>query len=283
MPSTRKSESARTNGAKSHGPKTEAGRQRSSQNALKHGLTAQNLLLPTEDPEEFHQLLNSYLDEFHPHGPIERDLVHDMAAAKWRLQRLAFIETQLYIEAIKDAQEYSDDDLNPSESLAQGFQRLAARSAYPFLNRIESRLERTYSRALRNLIQLQHLRQPPDASPPTPGENQICTNEPTDPIQPNSYFALEAAAPEKSPPQPAAIDPLQPTARPSQDAAQPSQPAPQPSAPSHPLATILVYVPRSRAHRHRFTQSQKSGRLVRPAPRLPHQPLLRRQLLRARG
>ena len=53
MPSLSKSESARINGAKSRGPKTEAGRQRSSQNALKHGLTAETLVLPTEDPAEF--------------------------------------------------------------------------------------------------------------------------------------------------------------------------------------------------------------------------------------
>jgi len=59
MSSLTKSESARINGAKSHGPKTEAGRKRSSQNALKHGLTAQTLVLPTEDPAEFHQLLAS--------------------------------------------------------------------------------------------------------------------------------------------------------------------------------------------------------------------------------
>ena len=92
-----KSESARINGAKSHGPKTEAGLRRSSQNALKHGLSSQTLLLPSEDPDEFNQLLTSYLDQFQPDGPAERDLVHAMVAAKWRLERLAIIETQLYI------------------------------------------------------------------------------------------------------------------------------------------------------------------------------------------
>ena len=92
MSSLTKSESARINGAKSRGPKTEAGRKRSSQNAIKHGLTSQTLVLPAEDPDEFHQLLTSYLDQFQPHGPAELHLVHDMVAAKWRLQRLAIIE-----------------------------------------------------------------------------------------------------------------------------------------------------------------------------------------------
>ncbi len=191
MPSLRKSESARINGAKSHGPKTEAGRQRSSQNSLKLGLTAQALVLPSEDPAEFNQLLTSYLDQFRPAGPAELDLVHEMVAAKWRLQRLAIIETQLYVEYTERVQEDADRPLSPVESLTAAFTLLANTNSFPFLHRVESRLERTYSRALRTLIQLQRARQssdPPQAPPPD--ENKICTNEPTEPVQPNGYFAL---------------------------------------------------------------------------------------------
>ncbi len=196
-----KSESARINGAKSRGPKTEAGRQRSSQNALKHGLTAQTLVLPTEDPDEFQHLLTSYLDQFQPNGPAELHLVHEMVAAKWRLQRLAIIETQLYVEYMEHAQEDSDDPLSPVESLTDAFTRLANSNSYPFLHRVESRLERTYSRALRNLIQLQRLRKA-TATPraaPAPDENKICTNEPTDPVQPNGHFTLDPPAPARQP------------------------------------------------------------------------------------
>jgi len=192
-----KSESARINGAKSRGPKTEAGRRRSSQNSLKHGLTAQTLVLPTEDPAEFQQHLASYLDQFQPDGPAELHLVHEMVAAKWRLQRLAIIETQLYIESMEHVQEDSDDPLGPVESLTAAFTWLANSNSYPFLHRVESRLERTYSRALRNLIQLQRLHQAPDPrrGALTPTENKICTNEPTVPIQPNGHFTLDPPAP----------------------------------------------------------------------------------------
>ena len=182
-----KSESARINGAKSLGPKTEAGRKRSSQNALKHGLTAHTLVLPSEDPEEFQQFLTSYLDHFQPIGPAEIDAVHEMVAARWRLQRLAIIENQLYAEALDHVEENADGPLGAPQSLADAFTWLAGSNSYNFLQRQEARLERTYSRALRNLIQLQRLRKP------TRAENKICTNEPTDPIRPNGHFNLSAS------------------------------------------------------------------------------------------
>jgi len=187
MPS--KSESARINGAKSRGPSTEAGRARSSQNALKHGLCSQALLLPSEDPSEFHDLLTAYIQQLQPDGPVELDLVHEMVAAKWRLDRIALIETQLFAGAIAVEEDRSDHPLTPTEALAGGFERLANGSSLAVLHRMESRLARAYSRALRNLLQLQKLRQPPAAPDPGPadGENKICKNEPTDP-PPASYL-----------------------------------------------------------------------------------------------
>ena len=187
-----KSESARINGAKSRGPVTEAGRRRSSQNALKHGLTAQTILLPSEDPDEFHQLLASYIRQFQPDGPVELDLVHDMVAAKWRLQRLALIETQLFIESMEHAEDRADTRLTPIESLTTGFERMVQDNTLAFLHRAESRLERTYSRALRNLLQLQKLRRPTDPPSAPPPDEETCKNEPTDPLRPNGYIALQA-------------------------------------------------------------------------------------------
>ena len=194
-----KSESARINGAKSRGPVTEAGRRRSSQNALKHGLTAQTILLPSEDPDEFHQLLDSYVKQFQPDGPVELDLIQDMVAAKWRLQRLALIETQLFIESMEDAEERADSRLSPIESLTDGFERMVQDNSLAFLHRAESRLERTYSRALRNLLQLQKLRQPATPPPPRQGENKICKNEPTDPARDESSQARSSESIESTP------------------------------------------------------------------------------------
>jgi hypothetical protein len=52
--SNARAEASRQNGAKSRGPKTEEGKARSAQNALKHGMRAEkHLVLPEEDGAEF--------------------------------------------------------------------------------------------------------------------------------------------------------------------------------------------------------------------------------------
>ncbi len=84
---------SRTNGAKSHGPITEEGKQASSRNRLNHGFNSKRIVLPGESQEEFDQLLASYLDEHQPETPTERTLIENMAVARWRQQRVWTLET----------------------------------------------------------------------------------------------------------------------------------------------------------------------------------------------
>jgi len=51
MTSLRQIESNRRNARRSIGPKTQSGKQRSSQNAVRHGLTAETVIGPLEDPK----------------------------------------------------------------------------------------------------------------------------------------------------------------------------------------------------------------------------------------
>jgi hypothetical protein len=88
MSSQLKKDTARANGAKSHGPNTPEGRARSSANSRRHGLTAKTVLLPGESPEHFQLLLQDYVDQFHPATGVEMELVEAMASARWRLRRL---------------------------------------------------------------------------------------------------------------------------------------------------------------------------------------------------
>jgi hypothetical protein len=85
----------RANARLSTGPRTEAGKQRSSLNALRHGLTARTAVLPTEDPEAYQRHIQQFLDEYAPATPTETQLVHEIANTAWRLNRIPFLEAEL--------------------------------------------------------------------------------------------------------------------------------------------------------------------------------------------
>ena len=97
--SNARAEASRRNGAKSRGPKTEEGRARSAQNALKHGMRAQkHLVLPDEDGAEFAGLEAALVEELAPVGALQTVLARRVAVAAWRLARADRIETELFEE-----------------------------------------------------------------------------------------------------------------------------------------------------------------------------------------
>ena len=87
------------NSQHSTGPKSAEGKQRSSMNALRHGLTSQRAVLPTEDPSAYQLHVNAYTGEYNPKGTTESDLVRSLADVSWRLNRVAALETNLIDEA----------------------------------------------------------------------------------------------------------------------------------------------------------------------------------------
>ncbi len=86
----------RANSLHSTGPRTGPGKQRSSLNALRHGLTARTAVLPTEDPEAYQRHIQQFLDEYAPATPTETQLVHEIANTAWRLNRIPLLEAALF-------------------------------------------------------------------------------------------------------------------------------------------------------------------------------------------
>jgi hypothetical protein len=161
MSSQRKIDSARTNGAQSHGPKTEEGRKISAMNAVTHGLYAASVLLSHESQEQHRQMLEAYIQQFQPAGQAEFDLVEEMVVAKWRQRRLWAIEANLFEAEMLTQEKILDQQYSSYDEMCQlsfTYRALATSSVLPFLTRHESRLERAYSRALTNLLELQRLR-----------------------------------------------------------------------------------------------------------------------------
>src|SRR5437764_489799 len=81
------------NGARSRGPVTPEGKARTAQNATKHGLTGRTVVLNCEDASAYQQLLSACHEEWQPQTRTELDLVNDIAACRWRLNRILTLET----------------------------------------------------------------------------------------------------------------------------------------------------------------------------------------------
>ena len=86
----------RVNAQKSTGPRSREGKSASSFNALKHGLDAQSVIIPGEDPAEYDALVDHYHREFRPESPSATFHVNAMIRADWHKRRLQRVEAQLY-------------------------------------------------------------------------------------------------------------------------------------------------------------------------------------------
>jgi hypothetical protein len=152
MSSKRRIESSRANGAKSRGPKTAAGKLRSSENSRRHGLLARTLVLEEEDAGSFAQLLAAFERDRAPRNEVERALVENMAAARWRLLRLWAIERATMQSEMKKQESETGA---PADRAAAAFRALSDQSrALDLVHRYETRFDRQYARSLNLLLKL---------------------------------------------------------------------------------------------------------------------------------
>lgn len=111
MTSVAQFEANRRNALKSTGPKDTS---LTRSNALKHGLTAEKLVVsPYENPVEYENLLERFRMESQPETAVEEILVELIAASSWRLRRIrraerAEIQERLAYALLEFAEEESD-------------------------------------------------------------------------------------------------------------------------------------------------------------------------------
>ncbi len=72
-------------------------------NALRHGVLSRYTVLPWEDADEYHDLLEALVAEYKPHGPTEEHLVEELAGVIWRKRRLRLGESAAHRRALKRA------------------------------------------------------------------------------------------------------------------------------------------------------------------------------------
>jgi hypothetical protein len=141
------SEINRANSQHSTGPKTDEGKEKSSLNALRHGLTGQRVIVPNEDRLAYQRHLKSFQDHLQPSGPVEAILVQTLVDTAWRLNHVTRLETKL---------------LNSEEPLETQIKALSNLSLYT------QRLTRQFEKTERHLRELQDLRKKTKEIPALP-------------------------------------------------------------------------------------------------------------------
>ncbi len=121
----------------STGPKTDAGKARSSRNALKHGLTSRDLIVREDEQEDFETLKQELLDQLAPQGAIEMFTFNHLLHAAWNMERARRLEADLFINGL---------DPLLDESAAKTLDRI---------HRYAAQSERSYYRHLKELRILQ--------------------------------------------------------------------------------------------------------------------------------
>jgi hypothetical protein len=84
------------NAQHSSGAKTQAGRQASSMNALKHGLTAVAACLPRDSAPDYQDMVASHFQRHSPQGDEECEVVQLIADNSWRLHKVTLREAAIF-------------------------------------------------------------------------------------------------------------------------------------------------------------------------------------------
>ncbi len=128
--SERKANANRANAQRSTGPRTAAGKARSSLNALRHGILAKAAFNVTIEGEErraeFDALVADFAQEYQPRTITEHMMVQQLAGCYWRLAKVWTHETEAawrnwieYSMPLEEMKEYEDfNDVNMERAIA---------------------------------------------------------------------------------------------------------------------------------------------------------------------
>jgi hypothetical protein len=198
--SARQTAANRANGLQSNGPKTQAGKDRSRFNGLKHGLTAIEVCIPGESEREYTRRLEAYVEIYQPANLVEMDIVEDLVACIWRKRRAARHEALLVLtETVSREEEFSErfSELSPDAEAALAFKSLCDRSnSFRTLERYETTMS-NQSHRQRKYLDQRTPNPPPIASLASPAELATPPDQPlrNEPIPINAHHPAEPAKP----------------------------------------------------------------------------------------
>lgn len=148
----------RANAQRSTGPKTPEGKQRSSLNALRHGLTGQIVVMPAEDLQAYRLHVKAFTEHYQPADPPEAHLVQVLADTAWRQNRVAALETNLLTLGVANAEHLINAPEQIQNALAIAAAVESQSKALSNLSMHSQRLCRQFEKTVAQLRDLQNTR-----------------------------------------------------------------------------------------------------------------------------
>jgi hypothetical protein len=142
--------------SKSTGPRTPEGKERSSHNALRHGLTGRIVVLPSEDLSVYHAFCKELMADLAPETPVERQYAQTFCDTQWRLNRARSLEDSMFALGHFEAATIPGIE-QPEIQTALTAAKVFRQDSKSFMNLTlyEQRLQRTQKESLRQLQELQ--------------------------------------------------------------------------------------------------------------------------------
>jgi hypothetical protein len=138
MSSLKQIEANRLNALKSTGPRTEERKRRSRCNAIRHGLTAETVIVGAKDPEDYESFEATIIADYDPTTAVERELVLRLASILWRLRRATGIETALFQSALKQSAQVQSKMIGRATTVELQSQVLPYNKSGPNPNNLDS-------------------------------------------------------------------------------------------------------------------------------------------------
>jgi hypothetical protein len=111
----------RVNATRSTGPRTISGRNRSSQNSLKHGLTGAGVVVPDQDRDEIERRVEALNADLNPRSELGAALVRQMAVLSVRMERGARQESAALARRVRHAAaDFDEARFDEAERLFDG-------------------------------------------------------------------------------------------------------------------------------------------------------------------
>src|SRR5580704_2751804 len=139
----------------STGPRTPEGKERSSHNALRHGLTGRIVVLPSEDINIYHAFCKELMADLAPETPVERQYAQTFCDTQWRLNRARSLEDSMFALGHFEAATIPGIE-QPEIQTALTAAKVFRQDSKSFINLTlyGQRLQRTQKEALRQLQEL---------------------------------------------------------------------------------------------------------------------------------